>query len=404
MSLYSARQSHAMPTTPGILLVDSHPDDRALSRLILAGQLPHAIITAPGDPLAFAEILVEAAPDVLVVAEDLAWFNVSELIAAIRRRHPRTSVVLLARRDPDAGDRSLSGGMALDGIVQKTVAGFLRLGSVVGEVLARGRAASAAPADTSPPTSDRTEDASDAALMFSHDLKEPVQQILRLARRARESQGTQAPAGPLQHVIELAERLNVMLDGMVDYLGLIRPGTPAPVDLNQCLNYALQTLRTSVEEAHAEIRAAPLPTIVGDERQMRHLFQNLVGNAIKFRSNEPLRIVITVESRDDAWLLAIADNGIGIPERALHRIFELGARLHTREEYAGSGIGLALCKRIVERHGGKIWAASEGRGSTFYVLLPRVSPTSLTVSSNLRAQTDTSKGDDDGRLRERVAD
>ena len=394
-----------MPTPPGVLLVDSHPDDRALARLILEGRLPHAIITAPGDPLAFAEILVEAAPDVLVVAEDLAWFNVTELIAAIRRRHPRTSVVLLARRDTDAGDRSLSGGMALDGIVQKTVAGFLRLGPVVSEVLARGsHGASAAPADTSPRSSDRAEDTHDAALMFSHDLKEPVQQILRLARRARESQGTQAPAGPLLHVIELAERLNVMLDGMVDYLGLIRPGTPAPVDLNQCLNYALQTLRTSVEEAHAEIRAAPLPTIVGDERQLRHLFQNLVGNAIKFRSNEPLRIVITVESRDDAWLLAIADNGIGIPERALHRIFELGARLHTREEYAGSGIGLALCKRIVERHGGKIWAASEGRGSTFYVLLPRVSPTSLSVSSNLRAQADTSKGDDDGRLRERVAD
>ena len=124
-----------MPTTSGILLVDSSPDDRALSQLILERQLPHAIITAPGDPLAFAEILVEAAPDVLVVAEDLAWFNVSELIAAIRRRHPRTAVVGLARRDTDEGDRSLSAGRALDGIVQKTVAGFLRLGAVVGEVL-----------------------------------------------------------------------------------------------------------------------------------------------------------------------------------------------------------------------------------------------------------------------------
>jgi len=394
-----------MPPTPGILLVDSNPDDRALSRLILERRLPHAIITAPGDPLAFAEVLVEAAPDVLVVAEDLAWFNVTEMIAAIRRRHPRTSVVVLARRDTDAGDRSLSGGMGLDGIVQKEIAGFLRLGSVVGEVLSRGsHAAGAAPADTSAPTSDRAEDASDAALMFSHDLKEPVQQILRLARRARQTQGTQAPADPLLQMIELAERLHVMLDGMVDYLGLIRPGMQAPVDLNQCLNYALQTLCTTIDEAHAEIRAAPLPTIVGDEHQMRHLFQNLVGNAIKFRSNEPLRVTITVESRDEAWLLAIADNGIGIPDRALHRIFELGARLHTREEYAGSGIGLALCKRIVERHGGKIWAASEGRGSTFYVLLPRVSPTSLPVSDSLRAQADTSKSGDDGRLHERVAD
>lgn len=395
-----------MSTPPGILLVDSNPDDRELSQLILARQLPTAIITAPRDPLAFAEMLVEAAPDVLVVAEDLGWFNVSELIAAIRRRHPRTSVVVLARRDTDAGDRSPSAGMALEGIVQKTVAGFLRLGSVVGEVLSRGNShrASAAPTHTSPPTPERADDAAEAALLFSHDLKEPVQQILRLARRVSARQGTEAPGSPLLHLIESAERLNVMLDGMVDYLGLIRSGTPAPVDLNQCLNHALQTLRTAIEEAQAEIRAAPLPTIVGDERQMRHLFQNLVGNAIKFRGPDRLRITITVESRDDAWLLAIADNGIGIPERALHRIFELGARLHTREEYAGSGIGLALCKRIVERHGGRIWAASEGRGSTFYVLLPRASPASLPVSSNLRAQADSSTGGDDGRPRERVAD
>src|SRR6185503_16158891 len=135
-----------------------------------------AIVTAPGDPLAFAEILVESAPDVLVVAEDLAWFHVSELIAAIRRRHPRTSVVVLARHDTDAGGRSLSAGMALDGIVQKTVAGFMRLGSVVGEVLSRSsHAGGVAPTHASPSTPDRHDDASDAALMFSHDLKEPVQ-------------------------------------------------------------------------------------------------------------------------------------------------------------------------------------------------------------------------------------
>jgi light-regulated signal transduction histidine kinase (bacteriophytochrome) len=212
---------------------------------------------------------------------------------------------------------------------------------------------------------------------------------------------------PLQPVVDVAERLNTMLEGMVEYLGVIRSSTPASVDLNQSLNHALQTLRPGIDDAQAEIRAAPLPTIVGDERQMRHLFQNLIGNAIKFRGPDRLRITITVESRDDAWLLAVADNGIGIPERALGRIFELGARLHTREEYSGTGIGLALCKRIVEAHGGRIWAASEGRGSTFYVLLPRVSPNSSPVSGNLKAdqaQADTSKGGDDGRLRERVAD
>ena len=385
------------PTNPGILLVDSNPDDRALAHLILERQLSHAVVTAPNDPLAFAEVLVEAAPDVLVVAEDLAWFKVGELIAAIRRRHPRTALVVMASRDPGSagsgGDRLVSAGMALDGFVQKTVPGFLRLGPVVGEVLARAGHAghSAVPAGSS--RSERLDDVGDAALMFSHDLREPVQQILRLARRASASQGAAGPStqpgtgagGPLQPVVEVAERLNNMLEGMVEYLGVIRSSTPASVDLNQSLNHALQTLRPAIDDAQAEVRAAALPTILGDDRQMRHLFQNLIGNAIKFRGPERLRITITVESRDDAWLLAVADNGIGIPERALHRIFELGARLHTREEYSGTGIGLALCKRIVEAHGGRIWAASEGRGSTFYVLLPRVSPNSSPVSGNLKA-------------------
>lgn len=400
------------PANPGILLVDSDPDDRALAHLILERQLPHAVVTAPNDPLAFAEVLVEAAPDVLVVAEDLAWFKVGELIAAIRRRHPRTALVVLASHDPGqanpgGGDRLATAGMALDGFVQKTVPGFLRLGSVIGEVLLRAGHTGHAELDEASPRSQRLDDVGDTALMFSHDLREPVQQILRLARRASASQGAAGGGDPLQPVVDVAERLNTMLEGMVEYLGVIRSSTPASVDLNQSLNHALQTLRPGIDDAQAEIRAAPLPTIVGDERQMRHLFQNLIGNAIKFRGPDRLRITITVESRDDAWLLAVADNGIGIPERALGRIFELGARLHTREEYSGMGIGLALCKRIVEAHGGRIWAASEGRGSTFYVLLPRVSPNSSPVSGNLKAdqaQADTSKGGDDGRLRERVAD
>jgi signal transduction histidine kinase len=111
---------------------------------------------------------------------------------------------------------------------------------------------------------------------------------------------------------------------------------------------------------------------MGDEQQMVHLFQNLVSNAIKFRSREHPVVTISCETRDDQFLLAFQDNGIGIPQEFTERIFELGKRLHTREEYPGSGIGLALCRRIVERHGGRIWCVSrEGEGSTFYVLLPR---------------------------------
>jgi signal transduction histidine kinase len=111
---------------------------------------------------------------------------------------------------------------------------------------------------------------------------------------------------------------------------------------------------------------------MGDEQQMVHLFQNLVSNAIKFRSREHPVVTISCEARHNQFLLAFHDNGIGIPQEFTERIFDLGRRLHTREEYPGSGIGLALCRRIVERHGGRIWCVSrEGDGSTFYVLLPR---------------------------------
>jgi light-regulated signal transduction histidine kinase (bacteriophytochrome) len=138
---------------------------------------------------------------------------------------------------------------------------------------------------------------------------------------------------------------------------------------------ALENLRSSITESQAEATSAHLPTTVGDELQLLHLFQNLLSNAIKFRRREPPVIRVSAEARDNQWLLSFHDNGIGIPQAFLDRIFTMGQRLHTREEYPGTGMGLALCRRIVERHGGRIWAESGSvDGSTFHVLLPRVGP------------------------------
>jgi light-regulated signal transduction histidine kinase (bacteriophytochrome) len=144
------------------------------------------------------------------------------------------------------------------------------------------------------------------------------------------------------------------------------------VDLNACLKQAMANLRTVIEETYAQIRAPQLPTTSGDHSQLVHLFQNLLSNAIKFRGAKPPVVTITCEPQGNQWLLGFHDNGIGIPSEFTERIFELGRRLHTREEYPGSGIGLALCRRIVERHGGRIWAESRNaEGSTFHVVLPR---------------------------------
>lgn len=372
-----------MTEAPAILLIDAGEGDRALSQLLLDREFPGARIAGVADPLAAAYSLGADSPDVVVIAADVPWANFSDLVASIKRRSPTTGVVLFGH-EADILARVLDPGLACDGVVRKTSAGFLALPAIVREVIERKAGlpvSSPAPGAISepelvvaPPKTDQ--DLREIALVFSHDFREPVQQIARLARRGLAAHSADAAVQSLRHVLESADRASAMLDGMIEYLTVTgRNATPAPVDLNASLNEALENLRASIDESQAEVRAAPLPVVQGDEHQLVHLFQNLVSNAIKFRNRERPVVTISCEPNGDAWHVAVRDNGIGIPQAFTERVFELGRRLHTREEYPGTGIGLALCKRIVERHGGRIWAEShEGQGSTFHVLLARSSP------------------------------
>jgi signal transduction histidine kinase len=364
----------AMTHAPAILLIDSSAGDRTLARLLLERELPNATITIAPDALALANALESGVPDVAIVAADLAWAKVDHLITGIKRRSPGTAIVLFGH-ELDIASRTLDPGLACEGLVRKNSAGFLALANIITEVLARKNGVAGATTSASDSGSHQPgdEDMREIALAFSHDFREPVQQIVRLARRGQRAETIDGSAQVMRQVLECAERAGTMLDGMIEYLSVTERETkPAPVDLSACLDLALDNLLTAIRESDAEIRAAQLPTLMGDEQQMVHLFQNLVSNAIKFRSREHPVVTISCETRDDQFLLAFQDNGIGIPQEYTERIFELGRRLHTREEYPGSGIGLALCRRIVERHGGRIWCvSSEGEGSTFYVLLPR---------------------------------
>lgn len=364
----------AMTHAPAILLIDSSAGDRTLARLLLERELPNATITIAPDALAVANALDSGVPDVAIVAADLAWAKVDHLISGIKRRSPGTAIVLFGH-ELDIASRTLDPGLACEGLVRKNSSGFLALANIITEVLARknGVAGATASASDSGSHEPGDEDMREIALAFSHDFREPVQQIVRLARRGQRAETIDGSAQVLRQVLECAERAGTMLDGMIEYLSVTERETkPVPVDLSACLDLALDNLFTAIRESGAEIRAAQLPTLMGDEQQMVHLFQNLVSNAIKFRSREHPVVTISCETRDDQFLLALQDNGIGIPQEFTEHIFELGKRLHTREEYPGSGIGLALCRRIVERHGGRIWCVSrEGEGSTFYVLLPR---------------------------------
>jgi light-regulated signal transduction histidine kinase (bacteriophytochrome) len=145
-----------------------------------------------------------------------------------------------------------------------------------------------------------------------------------------------------------------------------------PTDVDLVLERTLKALRRAIEEADAEVTHDRLPPVQADAAQLGQVFQNLIANAIKFRREDvPPRIHISAERQGDEWLFSVTDNGIGIDAEHADRIFQVFQRLHTEEEYPGLGVGLALCKRIVERHGGRIWAEpGPGVGTTFYFTLP----------------------------------
>jgi chemotaxis family two-component system sensor kinase Cph1 len=143
------------------------------------------------------------------------------------------------------------------------------------------------------------------------------------------------------------------------------------VDCASLVQQALGNLRPTIEESRAEVVTEPLPMVTGDGHQLKQLFQNLIGNAIKFRNHAAPKVHVSARLDGDEWIFSIHDNGIGFDPQFADRIFVIFQRLHSKERYAGTGIGLAICKKIVERHNGRIWAESKpGEGATFYFTIP----------------------------------
>ena len=166
--------------------------------------------------------------------------------------------------------------------------------------------------------------------------------------------------------------MRAMIDGLLSYSRISKAaGSFGQADCEAALGTALDNLRLALEESGAIITHDPLPTVTGDELQLALLLQNLIGNAIKFRRQGPPRIHVGFEKEKNGILFHVRDNGIGIERSHLDRIFTIFQRLHRREEFPGTGIGLAICKRIVENHGGRIAVQSDpGWGSTFSFFLP----------------------------------
>jgi PAS domain S-box-containing protein len=218
------------------------------------------------------------------------------------------------------------------------------------------------------------------AFVASHDLQEPLRTVSSfaelLSRRYRGKLDSEADR-ILGFLTEAAQRMSRLIGDLLAYSQLAQEESRATsVHLDEDLETATSLLRTSIEQTEAVITHDPLPNIELDRNQMVRLFQNLLGNALKFRKpNEPPRIHVSAERKGKEWIIRVADNGIGFPPEQAEAIFAPFKRLHSTREYPGSGIGLAACKRIVERYGGRIGAESKvGEGTTFWFTIPVSEP------------------------------
>ncbi|MBI5075344.1 MAG: PAS domain S-box protein [Nitrospirae bacterium] len=214
------------------------------------------------------------------------------------------------------------------------------------------------------------------AYVASHDLQEPLRMVAsytQLLAERYENQLDDKAKKFIHYAVDGAVRMQLLIN---DLLVFSRIGTrgrpPEPVEAYAVLEEAKNNMKMNIDEAKAIITNDVLPEVRADASQLVQVFQNLIGNAVKFRGTDDPKIQISARDEGVEWLFSVNDNGIGMEQQYADKVFVIFQRLHTKEEYPGSGIGLAICKKIVERHGGRIWFESEpGKGTTFYFTIPK---------------------------------
>ncbi len=354
-------------------------DLTVMSALIAAEPSPHKIniIAAPSAEAFFDALHSEQAFNIVVVDERQRWADWKTLVGACARNRPEALIVLLSSAAHiEHGEASVPHGVAA--VYPKSSAGIIALSRLSSNIATQNINSEWRHHSSIVPAHDGGSEEERRSLVYavSHDLQDPLQLAKRYADiLSTDFEGQLDTSGidVLEHLQFNLARTQEMLDELLDY-SRIEKAAPdkTPVDLNELLDEVLDLYRLTLEEIGAKVNVGhDLPTLHVDRRHFHRVFQNLIGNAIKFRSDQPLRITVRAKRVGDAWRIGVKDNGIGIDEKDAKRVFGMFERTAEAVDYPGTGMGLAICKRIVRNHGGRIWVRSTpGSGSAFIFSLP----------------------------------
>ncbi|RPJ85170.1 MAG: hybrid sensor histidine kinase/response regulator [Acidobacteria bacterium] len=356
-----------------LLVIDENADDCALMAFVLSKELPGLEIVRAVDEDAFAQVLGRHPPTAVVTEYRLAWTDGFHVLDRVRRVLPTCPVVLFTGSGGEELVRqALKSGFS--DYVAKSPRGYLRLVRRIEACLETPLPAKSKPESPNPNPVTAADQSMELLHAVSHDLQEPLRGISRFSRLLEEKLTEADPdiKRYLRHVVEASDRMRAMLDDYLEYLNVGKDKENGEdADLETALDSAIGNLGARIEDSGTVIKRGPLPVVAAGFNDMVRLFQNLLENAVKFRSPATPQLDISSERLRAVWLLAVKDNGIGIDPADFQRIFQMHRRLHPASQFPGNGMGLAICKRIVEQYGGRIWVDSQpGLGSTFYVTLP----------------------------------
>jgi light-regulated signal transduction histidine kinase (bacteriophytochrome) len=243
------------------------------------------------------------------------------------------------------------------------------------ELYAEGQRVEAELIKTTEELSRSNQELNQFAHIASHDLQEPLRMVTSytqlLERRYKDKLDSDANEF-IGYAVDGAKRMQTQINDLLAYSRVTGQGASLEAtDCSKIFNIAVGNLAAGIEESGAVVTRDPLPTLPSDSPQLVSVFQNLIGNGIKYHGDQPPRIHVSAEESGDDWLFCFSDNGIGIESEFAERIFVIFQRLHNRTEYPCTGVGLAICRKVIERHGGRIWVESKPqRGSAFYFTLP----------------------------------